>query len=1007
MKRVVVWFFIVALGIASGAAAQQTGEIFGKVADPSGGVIPGVTVTLTGQRLLQPMTAVSSETGTYRFPRLAIGTYTVKFELSGFKTVVHEEVRVEIGFNVQINATMEISSLQETVTVTGETPVVDLRDTSKGQRFTQEVLQSIPSARDPWVILEQTAGVSMDRQNVGGSQSGQQSNFMARGAYWNQSKWNMDGVDITDQSALGASPVYYDFDMLEEMQITTGGSDASAQTAGVSVNIVTKSGTDKLRGSGRMYFTPEALESVNIDDTLRKQGARSGNPIQDIKDLGMEIGGPIVRGKAWFWGSFGKQDIKVGVEGFYEPTPQCQQMKAALKDDKLAYDVRDIWGCLSTDLTTLNNYNAKVGWQVTQKNRASFLANFAEKVRNARDASDVRPIETTYRQIAVSEAYGKKWWNTGIPSTYKATDQHVFSDRFMAEVAYAHIGNNFALDFHEADLIDVQPSRDIGTGLYGRSYNNNVYVRPFDSIDVTTNYFLPGVLGGDHSFKAGYRYRQGYARSQGQWGGLTVARFTGMPAGGTPEQGVASDAILYRPYQSNYALYTQGFYLQDTYNVKKLTLNLGLRWDWQDDSAQAASVIGHPFQGQTTKNGAVFNYLPGIEFAGADAGVTFSNWAPRIAATYDLMGNGKTVLKGNYARYWAQIGTGTFSGVLNPVTEANIRFPWTDLNGDKFVQANEVDTSNAPLSFGGNYDWRNPSALKVSNRVDPNMVNQATDEVTLSIDREIMSQFAVGASYIWRKYQAYNWNYYDGRTSANYVQKTYTPTAAECPVAGARCETITYFEPTIPQPTSYTLTNEPGYYRDFNGFEVTARKRMANRWMMSASYAYNNAKQYYPTTDSYVDPTNIEQQDGYEYAPETSASGIDNVFVGAKWVAKVSGAYQMPWDVNLAAFYNARQGYPFPQVVQTPDRANQAGRTTVYLDSFGDVRLPTFQTIDMRVDKNFTFGRMKVAGSLDIFNLMNSNTILAQRRTQNATNANQVSQILAPRVLRIGVRVTF
>ena len=218
---------------------------------------------------------------------------------------------------------------------TGETPVVDLRDTSKGARFNQEALQAIPSARDPWVIIEQAAGVAMDRQNVGGSASGQQSNFVARGAAMTQQKWNLDGVDVTDMSATGGSPVYFDFDAFEEMQISTGGADVTMQSPGVGVNLVTKSGTDTLRGSGRYYVTDQKFQSVNVTDALRQQGATSGNPIQNIKDYGLEVGGPIKKGRAWFWGGYGKQNINVGINNFYKPTAACQAIKADLKADPL------------------------------------------------------------------------------------------------------------------------------------------------------------------------------------------------------------------------------------------------------------------------------------------------------------------------------------------------------------------------------------------------------------------------------------------------------------------------------------------------------------------------------------------------------------------------------------------------------------------------------------------------------------------------------------------------
>src|ERR1051326_7484488 len=294
------------------AQGQQTGEIFGKVTDQSGAALPGVTVTLTSPILLQPLTAVTSDTGTYQFPRLNIGTYTVKFELTGFKTIVQQDIIVTVGFSAPVNAKMDISQVQETITVTGESPVVSTRETGTKQTFTNDLLQSIPSARDPWVILQQTAGIAMDRENIGGNQSGQQSNYASRGAGTFNNKWSLDGVDVTDMNATGASPYYYDFDAFEEMTITTGGVDVTQQTSGVGINLVTKSGSDKFRGSGRLYDTNKRFESNNITDAQRNQGASSGNPIQDIQDYGVEAGGPLAKGKAWIWGSFAKKLIRVG-----------------------------------------------------------------------------------------------------------------------------------------------------------------------------------------------------------------------------------------------------------------------------------------------------------------------------------------------------------------------------------------------------------------------------------------------------------------------------------------------------------------------------------------------------------------------------------------------------------------------------------------------------------------------------------------------------------------------
>src|SRR5262249_8084823 len=159
----------------------STGEIFGKTQDTTGAVMPGVTVTLSGASLIQPLVASTSETGAYRFPRIPIGTYTVTFELAGFKKIVRGDIIIQAGFDAAINPSLEISTVQETVTVTGASPVVDTQSTTLSSSFTRDTLEKIPNARDPWVIIEQTPGMIMSGANVGGNLSGQQTSFSANG----------------------------------------------------------------------------------------------------------------------------------------------------------------------------------------------------------------------------------------------------------------------------------------------------------------------------------------------------------------------------------------------------------------------------------------------------------------------------------------------------------------------------------------------------------------------------------------------------------------------------------------------------------------------------------------------------------------------------------------------------------------------------------------------------------------------------------------------------------
>ena len=962
------------LGFAVGATAQANGGVFGRSADRSGAALPGVTVTVASPTLMRARVVVTTETGTYNVPELPVGAYSVTFELPGFRTVVYQDIRVTIGFRAQVNATMELSAVEETVTVSEASPLVDSQESGTKSSFDREQLLNVPSARDPWVLLERVPGITMDRANVGGSQSGQQSTYISRGASIDNNKWSIDGVDITDMSATGASPIYYDFDMLEEMQVTTGGADVTQQTGGVGINIVMKSGTDRFKGSARYYFTDEQFQADNIDDAIRADGAGSGAPIQRITDRGFEVGGPIKMSRSWFWGSYGAQQVRVGVVGFWKNTAACGPERPT--------ETKDVRACLETDLTVLNNYNWKIQYVPFTNNKVTVQNTWAEKVRNARDASVTRPIETTYRQKAVATEFGAYAWHTGPSPFWSARDQHVLSDRWLVETMYAHLGNNFVLDFQEDKLRDVQARFETTNSTWGRSFQASTFLRPTNSFDVTSNYFLPRRFG-DHALKFGYRWRSAHNVSINHHGGFVDARFT---------NGVANSADLWRDEYAESHLNTHALYLQDTFTRNRLTLNAGVRLDRQDDKAIAATVPANPL---------IPAQLPAIDFPGADAGVVWSNLSPRIGLTYAFPG--RTIVSASYAVYYGQMAPTQLSARLAATGAVVVRYPWTDLNRDEFVTANELDL-NRILFRSPEYDPADPANFRTAVTIDPSIRDDRTREFIVGVDRQIGATMAVGASYIRRKYDDFLWTDLTNWTSANYRSVAFTPTG--CP-GDARCEPITYFEPATPLPSAAVYTNVPDRWRSFNGFEVTFQKRHSHRWSMNASFAYNDAVDVFDSPASYEDPTCvIDQCPGRQtYAPEAGGSGIDNVFINAKWLVKLSGTYSLPYGISLGANLNSRQGYPFPQAIRTPDRANSGGQADVHLDPLGDTRQPAFTQIDFRVDKRIMFRTIELKPTFDVFNATNANTVLARRRLQASDVANEISGIVAPRVARFAIQV--
>jgi hypothetical protein len=950
-----------ALTIAPSARAQtQTGEIFGKVTDTSGGVLPGATVTIESPALLAPQSAATSETGAYRFPNIPIGLYRLRFEIGGFKTLVRDGVRVEIGFTAEVNAKLEISTVQETITVSGDSPVVDTTAVRTGETFNREHLESIPTARDPWVVLEMTPGMVMNQQNVGGNKSGQQSTFTVHGTQQGNTMWNLDGVTVTDMAATGSSPVYYDFDAFEEIQIQTGGNDASMQTGGVNLNMVTRSGGNVLKGSGRFLVVDDSLQSDNITDELRAQNAGSGNPVKNIKDYGFEVGGPIKKNKAWFWGGFGKQDIRVGVLGFVKPGGDPNN-----PDD------------LETDLTVLENTNGKINVQPAAAHQMNFHYSFSDKIRNARGAGPLTRIEAASKQ-------------SGPTHTYKGSHRWIMTDRIVLESQASYLDGGFVLDFTSPELDGVQSAFDTATGVSYRSgLRSGPFERPQTQINTDANWFLSNKLGGDHAIKFGAKWRRTPSYAEQHRGGFAQARFVN----GTP-----SRADLFRDSVGRNMLATSSAYFNDSYSRGRVTLNAGVRVDYQDDSVLEASVVENPI---------VPELLPAVTFGGVDSGVTTVDWSPRLGLTWDLTGMGRTVIKASGSTFYGQ---GFFaSDALNPLNEVRLRFPWTDRNGDTFIQRDEL-TLSQPQLVAGNYDFANPGAPRTSNEVDPGLKNDRVIEVIAGIDHELVPNLGVSASYIYRRIGRF---FIQERIGLS--PDAFMPVTRSYACGNASCDqpsyTATYYTLPFNVPTAQQLTHDT-LDRTFHGIEVSARRRFTGRWMMSGSFTLNNTFGEWGL-DGYQDPLTVALigagaavvGDPTNY---DNTSGHQALVQNARWTAKLSGMYAFPGGFNASAFVNARDGFPFNRSVLSPaDRGGRLSQVFLLIEPWATERYDDLIVVDARVEKKFTFGRLSVIPAVDVFNLGNANTVLLRQHQQTASTANNVLEVLAPRVVRLGARLTF
>src|SRR5436305_400087 len=492
MKSINLWGRIVAvaalllLAVGGTAFAQlQTGNLYGTVTDDKGAALPGVTVTLSGQGA--PQVQVTNAQGQFRFLGLPPGSFDLKAELEGFSTIDYPNIVINIGRNTTIEVKLS-PAVEDVITVTAESPLLDERRISTGATVSQTELEKIPTSRDPWAVLQSTPGVLTDRINVGGNESGQQSSYVGPGSGGDQAVWAVDGVVITDMAALGSSPAYYDFDSFEEMQVTTGGSDTTTATPGVVLNMVTKRGTNEWRGSGRFYDTDQKWQSkFNIDKSQLGQGGqfngnhpqttfKQGNRIVSVKDYGAELGGPIVKDRLWIWGSYGRQKVSL-------------------------LTIADV-----SDKTDLKTENVKLNAQIAPSNSATLFYFNSEKVKIGRNAGPTRPQETTWNQ----DHFGKK------PTAYKAEDTHIFSSSFYLTGLYSVVNGGFELV--PQGSANATTYWD-GSQVWHNTFFLNQTARPQKQFKSdASNFFNTGSLS--HELKFGGSYRQADVRSNSRWGGV-------------------------------------------------------------------------------------------------------------------------------------------------------------------------------------------------------------------------------------------------------------------------------------------------------------------------------------------------------------------------------------------------------------------------------------------------------------------------------------------------------
>jgi hypothetical protein len=1040
------------LALVPTVALAQTSAISGVVKDASGAVLPGVTVEVASPALIEKTrTAVTDGAGQYKIIQLRPGVYSVTFTLVGFTSVKRDGVELTSDFTADINADMKVGTVTETITVTGESPVVDVVNITTRTVMTREVLDAMPTGRNiqavgiliPATSLALGGGGALSR-DVGGSGNLQQSPLQYRGSP--DSVQTIDGIRLNNLCANGAySGVYWNIGSFEELSYVTGADSAEMGQGGMRINMVPKDGGNQFRGVVFGNVSPESWVSDNCkspgigqactrpnlagDLTYNKNNALTNvGTITKNYDFNAGVGGPIARDRVWWYGTFRYLGVnKTVADSFYN---------AESNPFKYTAD----FGRPGIDDGHIRSVAVRATAQAGQRNKFSYYHDEQDKVRGhwgigASGTNTVTPEASAIQATPTSFVSVSKWTRPQ-------------SNRLLFDVGLGVYNQEYQENYQPSVFAGPIPLISLVDQSAGNKVSN-AWNNPADHFSkLFTEQFSVSYVTGSHDLKFGVTVSQGRWRLVQQWtGDVSQVAYNGLLANGNLNP--VSVTLRVPTDRTNAIKNDSAVYAQDKWSFGRATITGGLRWDWFISETRPETLPASAWNPAVSFDACA----DGLNNQAQGCTGQVLNWkdlSPRVGVAFDLFGDGKTAVKASVARYVNGVGLAANSQTDNANPEVSIgqtdTRAWRDLdgNGSPFdasgaIQLGELTPSAATPNFGKNITsttTTDASVLKGWN------VRGYNWEYAASIQHELAPRVSVSGEWFRRSFgnqtvtvdQRYSFDKgsYDGPFCATAPSNPTLPDGGNYQVCG-----LYDLKPAVtslPPSSLITLSNnyggETNIYEGF-GIGVTARPRsgafvqggigankrifdqcnLVNAGILGVVGGVNNAAvNLTEFAEIFPDGTKACHQD-LSYRPDF----------------KLSGSYTLPFDIQFSGVYQFVRGVQTggaapsvlatwattPAAATTLGRAYSAGATTKQVNliavgaNYGNDNL---SQLDLRVGKRFRMNRRLLRIDFDAYNIFNSDwpfTVTSTFSTAATSAYLRPTNVLQSRFFKIGAQFEF